>query len=158
MTGKMDEIRFDDIAALTARKSEEFGSWSEPLDVPQEMITAFAEMTGDRQWIHVDPERAAQSAFGTTIAHGFLVLGLSTIIKNNADYLIVGHGNALNYGLERVRFVAPVPTGSAIHGHTRIVDVAEEKGGTMLTVGVAIHVVGSDKPSVCFDWKLLYRG
>lgn len=158
MTGMMDEIRFDDIAALTARKSEEFGPWSEPLDVPQEMITAFAEMTGDRQWIHVDPERAAQSAFGTTIAHGFLVLGLSTIIKNNADYLIVGHGNALNYGLERVRFVAPVAAGSAIHGRTRIVDVAEEKGGTMLTVGVAIHVIGSDKPSVCFDWKLLYRG
>lgn len=158
MTGKMDEIRYDDIAALTARKSEEFGPWSTPLDVPQEMITAFAEMTGDRQWIHVDPERAAQSAFGSTIAHGFLILGLSTIIKNNADYVIVGHGNALNYGLERVRFVAPVPAGSAIYGRTRIVDVAEEKGGTMLTVGVAIHVVGADKPSVCFDWKLLYRG
>ncbi|RED16344.1 acyl dehydratase [Parasphingopyxis lamellibrachiae] len=158
MTDKMDEIRYDDIAALTARKSEEFGPWSAPLDVPQEMITAFAEMTGDRQWIHVDPERAAQSAFGSTIAHGFLILGLSTIIKNNADYAIVGHGNALNYGLERVRFVAPVPAGAAIYGHTRIVNVAEEKGGTMLTVGVAIHVVGAEKPSVCFDWKLLYRG
>lgn len=154
----MDQIRFDDIAGLTARKSETFGPWSEALDVPQEMITAFAEVTGDHQWIHVDPDRAAQSPFGSTIAHGFLVLSLSTIIKNNADYQVIGHGNALNYGLDRVRFVAPVPAGSSIHGRTRIVDVAEEKGGTMLTVGVAIHVVGSEKPAVCFDWKLLYRG
>jgi len=158
MTDMMDKIRFDDIAALTARKSEEFGPWSAPLEVPQGMVTTFAELTGDRQWIHVDTDRAEQSPFGRTIAHGFLILGLSTIIKNNADYMVVGHGNALNYGLERVRFVAPVPTGSVIHGRTRIVSVAEEKGGTMLTVGVAIHVVGSEKPSVCFDWKLLYRG
>ncbi|MBC2778967.1 MaoC family dehydratase [Parasphingopyxis marina] len=153
----MDEIRFDAIAALEARKSEEFGPWSASVEVPQSMIAAFAEMTGDRQWIHVDKERAAASPFGTTIAHGFLVLALSPVIKNSAGYVVVGHGSALNYGLERVRFVAPVPAGASVHGHTRIVDVAEEKGGTMLTTGVAIHVVGSDKPSVCFDWKILYR-
>ena len=155
----MHEIRFDDIPALRTRISDEYGPWSEALDVPQSMISAFAEMTGDRQWIHVDVERAAkESPFGITIAHGFLVLGLSAVIKNSADYVVVGHGSALNYGLERVRFIAPVPAGSRIHGRTRMVRVAEEKGGTMLTVQVAIHIVGAAKPALCFDWLLLYRG
>ena len=154
----MEEIRFDDIATLKARISDTFDPWSQPVAVPQEMITAFAEMTGDRQWIHVDVERSkTEGPFGTTIAHGFLVLGLSTIIKNSAQFLIVGHGKALNYGLERVRFITPVPAGSLLHGRTRIADVTEEKGGTMLTLAVAIHIVGAEKPSVSFEWKLLYR-
>jgi acyl dehydratase len=155
----MEEIRFDDIATLETRMSDDYGPWSQALDVPQSMIAAFAEMTGDRQWIHVDVDRAAtESPFGATIAHGFLVLGLSTIIKNGADYVIVGHASALNYGLDKVRFIAPVPAGSQIHGRTRIARVAREKGGTMLTVQVAIHIVGAEKPSLCFDWMLLYRG
>ncbi|MBY8823582.1 MaoC family dehydratase [Sphingomonas colocasiae] len=155
----MEEILFDDIATLERRISDDYGPWSEALDVPQPMITAFAEMTGDRQWIHVDTDRAvAESPFGTTIAHGFLVLSLSAIIKNSADYAIVGHASALNYGLEKVRFVSPVPSGSRIHGRTRIARVAREKGGTMLTVQVAIHIVGAERPALCFDWMLLYRG
>lgn len=155
----MEQIRFDDIEALERRKSDQFGPWSRSLEVPQDMIAAFAEMTGDRQWIHVDTDRAArESPFGTTIAHGFLILGLSTIIKNSADYVIVGQGNALNYGVDHVRFITPVPAGSHIHGRTRIAGVASEKGGTMLTIHVAIHIVGIEKPAVCFDWKLLYRG
>jgi acyl dehydratase len=154
----MQEIRFDDLSTLSSMVSQEWGNWSEPVAITQEMINVFADMTGDRQWIHVDVDRArSEGPFGEAIAHGFLVLGMSTLIKNTGDYLIVGHGSALNYGLEKVRFVSPVPAGSQLHGHTRIVAVGEEKGGVMLTVGVAIHVVGADKPAVCFDWKLLYR-
>jgi len=155
----MEEIRFDDVSALEQRISDDYGPWSQALDVPQSMIAAFAEMTGDRQWIHVDVDRAVEeSPFGTTIAHGFLVLSLSAIIKNSADYAVVGHASALNYGLEKVRFISPVPAGSRIHGRTRIARVTHEKGGTMLTVQVAIHIVGVERPSLCFDWMLLYRG
>lgn len=152
-----DTIRYDDLDALTQRVGGEFGAWSPAIEVPQRMIDEFAEMTGDHQWIHVDPARAAETPLGTTIAHGFLILALSSVIKNSSDLAIVGHGSALNYGLDNVRFVSPVPSGARIHGRTKVAAVAEEKGGTMLTVSVAIHVIGSEKPAVCFDWKLLYR-
>ena len=154
----MQEIRFDDLGALRARVSDQFGPWSAPVTIDQGMIDTFAEMTGDRQWIHVDVERArAQGPFGGTIAHGFLTLGMATIIKNSADFLVVGQGNALNYGIDELRFVAPVPAGASIRGRTRIADVEEKKGGTLLTVAVAIHQIDDDNPALVFKWKLLYR-
>lgn len=153
----MPAIPFNDLDALRRLVSSEFGPWSEPVVITQSMIDAFAEMTGDLQWIHVDVDRATrESPFGSTIAHGFLTLGMATIIKNSADLAIVGHGTALNYGIDGLRFVSPVPAGAAIHGRTRIAGVAEKKGGTELTVAVAIHVVGAQAPALVFDWKLLY--
>jgi acyl dehydratase len=155
----MRRINFDDIDGLRAQISEEFGPWSEPVTLSQDMIDHFAEMTGDRQWIHVDVERArAQGPFGGTIAHGFLTLGMATLIKNSADFRVVGHGNALNYGIDGLRFVAPVPAGAAVHGRTRIAAAEIKSGGTLLTMAVAIHVVGNDTPALVFLWKLLYRG
>ena len=154
----MKEIRFDDLGTLAAMVSDDYGPWSESVTVSQEMINQFADMTGDRQWIHVDVDRArSEGPFGEAIAHGFLVLSMATIIKNCADYTIVGHGSALNYGLERVRFVNPVPAGSMLQGRTRISAAEEAKGGVMLTIAVAIHVVGQARPAVSFYWKLLYR-
>lgn len=154
----MREVRFDDVNTLRSMISDDFGGWSAPVTIDQDMIDRFADMTGDRQWIHVDVERArSHSPFGNTIAHGYLVLGMATMIKNSADYQVVGHGNALNYGLEGVRFVSPVPAGAALHGRTRLRAVEESRGGVMLTVGVAIHEVGQERPAVVFDWKLLYR-
>lgn len=155
----MQQVRFDDLAGLRAQITEDYGPWSTPVTISQEMIDVFAHMTGDKQWIHVDVERArAQSPLGTTIAHGFLTLGMATIIKNTTNFSVVGHGNALNYGIDNLRFVAPVPAGAAIHGHTRIAAVEEKNGGTLLTVAVAIHVVDSEKPALVFHWKLFYRG
>ncbi|WP_019528280.1 MaoC family dehydratase [Dasania marina] len=155
----MQDVRFDDLNTLHSMITDEYGPWSEPVTINQKMIDIFAEMTGDHQWIHTDVERAKQeSEFGNTIAHGFLVLGMSTIIKNSTSYRIVDHGNVLNYGLDGVRFVSPVPAGSSLYGRTRLRQVEEAKGGVMLTVGVAIHVVGAERPAVVFDWKLLYRG
>lgn len=152
-------VRFDDLIRLRSLISDEFGPWSDPVRVPQESIATFADLTGDHQWIHVDTKRAAnESPFGTTIAHGFLILALSAVIKSSSNVTITGHANALNYGLDRVRFVAPVPAGASIHGRTRVVCAEHEKGGTMITMKVAIHQVGIEKPSLCFDWKLLYRG
>lgn len=155
----MQQIRFDDLTGLRAQISEEYGPWSKPVKISQEMIDVFADMTGDRQWIHVDVERArVESPLKTTIAHGFLTLGMATIIKNTTNFLVVGHGNALNYGIDNLRFISPVPAGAAIHGHTRIAAVEEKNGGMLLTVAVAIHVVDSEKPALAFLWKLFYRG
>lgn len=154
----MQQVHFDDLPGLRARITDEYGPWSTPVTISQEMIDVFAHMTGDKQWIHVDVDRArAESPLGSTIAHGFLTLGMATIIKNTADFSVVGHGNALNYGIDNLRFVTPVPAGTAIHGHTRIAAVEEKNGGTLLTVAVAIHAVGNEKPALVFHWKLLYR-
>ena len=83
----MEEIRFDDIEALQKHVSEEFGEWSEPVEITQEMVNDFADVTGDHQWIHVDVERcASESPFGTTIAHGFLVLSLQPKMAGAASH------------------------------------------------------------------------
>lgn len=154
----MRQIAFDDIEGLRGEISEQYGRWSTPVAITQDMIDVFAEMTGDRQWIHVDVERArAESPFKSTIAHGFLTLGMATVIKNSSDFRVVGHGNALNYGIDGLRFLAPVPAGSMVHGHTRVAAAEAKSGGTLLTQAVAIHRVGDDTPALVFQWKLLYR-
>jgi acyl dehydratase len=131
----------------------EFGpsSW---IDVPQETIDAFAAATGDQQWIHVDPERAAQGPFGATIAHGYLTLSLLPVMS----YEVVprrGGGMALNYGLNRVRFPAPVPSGSRIRGTFRVASVDELDGGFQATMTATVEREGGDKP-VCVA-ELLFR-
>ncbi|HZT54009.1 MAG TPA: MaoC family dehydratase [Gaiellaceae bacterium] len=125
----------------------EFGpsSW---IDVPQERIQAFAAATGDHQFIHVDPERAAQTPFGGTIAHGYLTLSLLPAMS----YEVVPHdeadGMALNYGLNRVRFPAPVPSGSRVRGTFRVDTVEEHEWGRQVTMTATVEREGGDKP-VC---------
>src|SRR3954470_19352811 len=102
------EIRFDDLDALNAEASEDFGPWGEAIDVTQEMVDQFAELTGDRQWIHIDVERAKKGPFGGTIAHGFLTLSLLPSLGVQA-LRVVGQGSAVNYGAEKLRFLSPVP-------------------------------------------------
>lgn len=115
------EYQFDDVDAMNAAASEAFGAWGPEIEVSQEMINGFAELTGDRQWIHIDVERAKkESPFGGPIAHGFLTLALVPKL-NPGDIRIVGHGNATNYGAGGLRFLAPVPAGAKIHGRTRLV-------------------------------------
>ena len=155
----MSDVRFDDVARLQALISEDYGPWSKSRTVTQEDIGIFAELTGDRQWIHVDVERTqAESPFGTTIAHGFLVLSLiSEMRKTEGGLTIVGHGNALNYGIDGLRFIRPVPVDSTLHCRTRLEAAEEKKGGTMIDFGIAIHIVGQDVPCLTFRWKLFYR-
>ena len=97
----------------------EFGpsSW---IDVTQERIDAFAEATGDHQWIHVDPERAAAGPFGTTIGHGYLTLSLLPVMSYEVVPRQEGGGMSVNYGLNKVRFPAPVPSGSRVRGTFRV--------------------------------------
>lgn len=154
----MTEIRFDDIAGLEALVSADYGPWSEPRTVTQADIAAFGELTGDRQWIHVDVARArAESPFGSTIAHGFLILSLVSDMRKSEGFRIVGHGNALNYGIDGLRFIRPVPVDSAVHCRTRLQGVEAKDGGTMIELGLAVHVVGQDVPCLVLRWKLFYR-
>jgi len=155
----MKEIRFDDIDALRAEVSEQFGDWSEPpVLVTQEMINIFAELTNDHQWIHVDVERAKlESPFGAPIAHGFLTLSLAPLAYSASTFQVTGYKNGLNYGIDGLRFLSPVPAGSELHGRTRLVAVELRESGTLLTREVAIQVVGSVRPALVYQWKVLYQ-
>ena len=116
-------------------------------EIAQERIDRFADATDDPQWIHVDPERAAQGPFGTTIAHGFLTLSLVVPLFEEALPPLEGYALTVNYGLNRVRFTAPVPVGSRIRGRFRIEAVDEVPGAAQLTVATTIELEGSDKPA-----------
>ena len=117
----MAEVRFDDLEGLNEQIGE-FGGWSDSILVTQDMIDEFADLTGDRQWIHVDVERAKkESPFGGPVAHGFLTLSLIPRLVPEGALRIVGHASAVNYGAEKLRFLAPVPSGSAIHARSRVV-------------------------------------
>ncbi len=154
----MEEIRFDDIEALRKKISDEFGPWGPEIEVTQEMINRFADLTGDHQWIHVDVERAKrESPFGTTIAHGFLTLSLLPALRSGGDFKIVGYGNATNYGADRLRFISPVPAGSKIHARSRLVAVEPKPKGTQITQEIAVHVVGSDRPALLYTMLVLYH-
>ena len=125
-------------------------SW---IDVTQERVDAFAAATDDPQWIHVDPERAAAGPFGGTVAHGFLTLSL---VVPMLDEVLPAIGAAtINYGVDRVRFPAPVPCGSRIRGRFRVQDVAEGAGGSQLRIVATIEREGGEKP-VCVA-ELLVR-
>jgi acyl dehydratase len=131
----------------------EFGpsSW---IGVPQEKIDAFAEATGDHQWIHVDPERAAAGPFGTTIGHGYLTLSLLPAMSYEVVPRQEG-GMAVNYGLNRVRFPAPVPSGSRVRGMFRVASVEEADWGFQATMTATVEREGGDKP-VCVA-ELVFR-
>jgi acyl dehydratase len=128
--------------------------YSEYLTVTQEQINMFAEATNDHNWIHVDPERAAAGPFGTPIAHGFLTLSL--VIPLWSELLdATDVDTKVNYGLDKVRFVAPVPVNSRIRMHAKIDSITEVKGGVQLGVTQTVEVEGSEKPAVIAEG--LYR-
>jgi acyl dehydratase len=121
--------------------------YSDYLTVTQEQVNLFAEATGDHQWIHVDPEKAAQGPFGTTIAHGYLTLSL--IPQFTAGLLKVeGVKMGVNYGVNKVRFPSPVPVGSRLRASSRIAELTDVPGGIQLVTVVTIEREGGDKP-VC---------
>lgn len=117
------------------------------IDIGQDRIDSFAEATEDRQWIHTDPQKAAQGPFGATIAHGFLTLSLlATFLEELLE--VEGIAMAVNYGLNKVRFPAPVPVGSRVRAHGRIKSVDDIPGGIQVTVQITVEREGGDKP-VC---------
>ncbi|MFD5465113.1 MaoC family dehydratase [Kitasatospora sp. NPDC127059] len=117
------------------------------LEIDQSRVNTFADATDDHQWIHVDPERAASGPFGAPIAHGYLTLSL--LIPLWSELLQVeGVGMAVNYGLNKVRFPAPVRVGAKIRAHGAIASVTEVKGGAEVTVDLTIEIDGEAKPAV----------
>ncbi len=120
---------------------------SEWRTVEQARIDEFARATDDAQWIHVDPEAAAAGPFGTTIAHGFLTLSLVVPMFAEALPPLDGYGLTLNYGLDRVRFTSPVPSGSRIRGRFVVEEVAPVASGVQARVAATIELEGQEKPA-----------
>ena len=155
----MHEIPFDDIDAINAAGGEDtWSDWGPELEVTQEMINGFADLTGDHQWIHVDVERATAGPFGAPIAHGFLTLSLMPSLNKTGTVRLTGHQNVVNYGADGLRFLAPVPVGSKLHARNRIKEARQHKKGTLLATQVAIHGVGSEVPALLYEALVLYQG
>jgi acyl dehydratase len=128
--------------------------WSQ---VTQERIQQFAEATEDRQWIHLDPERAKrESPYGTTIAHGFLTLSLVSYLMKQAVQIQSGLRMAVNYGLNRVRFPAPVLAGSKIRGRFTLAALQELPKGIEAVFSVAVESEGKEKPCCVAEWIVRY--
>jgi acyl dehydratase len=144
-----------DVRTIRDRVGEEIAV-SDWLPVTQARIDQFAEATGDRQWIHVDSARAAvESPFKTTIAHGFLTLSLlSPLIRESIQFN--GLRMAINYGMNRVRFVSPVPSGARIRARITVQAVEEVTGGFQVTWQVTIEREHGGKPACIADWLVRY--
>lgn len=142
----MQQYEYNNIGALQALVSDNFGAWSEKLEITQELINKFAELTGDDYWIHTDPQKAkTDSPFGTTIAHGFLTLVLMPKMSGTPTYEIVGYNNILNYGSDKLRFTGPVPVGCSVHMRSRVKEVSATPKGTKMVLEQHIHVAGQDE-------------
>ncbi len=137
---------FATIAELQDKVGEELGV-SDWIEVTQARIQLFADATGDHQWIHLDPARAQAGPFGTTIAHGFLTLSLLPEMSAHA-FAVSDTRMGVNYGLNRVRFPAPVPSGSRLRGRFKLLKFEAIEGGAQMTVEVKMEREGFDKP-VC---------
>lgn len=122
-------------------------SW---IEITQQDIDTFAEATRDHQWIHVDPERAAKGPFGSTIAHGYLTLGL--VIPLWSELLQVENvGMSVNYGLNKLRFPAPVPVGSRIRLLGKLASASEVAGGVQVAADLTMEIEGSEKPALAAE-------
>lgn len=120
---------------------------SEWMEITQERVDAFADATGDHQWIHVDPTRAAEGPYGTTIAHGYLTLSLLPVL--GAEVLdIRGFSMMINYGLEKVRFPAAVPVGSRIRAGIELTSLQRKASGVQLNSVVTVEIEGGDRPAL----------
>ena len=120
------------------------------LQVDQDRVDLFAEATGDHQWIHVDPARAAAGPFGATIAHGYLTLALSNYFLPQIVE-VRGFAMGVNYGVDKVRFPAPVRVGSRIRAGAELVEVAELTNGLQTLIRITVEIEGGDKPACVID-------
>jgi len=146
------------VQAMKARVGEEIGrsAW---LLVSQEMIDRFADVTDDRQFIHIDPARAkAETPFGGTVAHGFLTLSLLSAFARDTLPPIEGRRMGINYGFDRVRFMTPVKSGARVRGRFTLHDVVERAEKLfMFRYSVSMEIEGSAKPALTADWLTLVQ-
>ena len=140
---------FEQPADLLQAQGQHLG-YSDWLEIDQERINLFADATGDHQWIHVDPDKAADGPFGKTIAHGYLTLSLANLFLPQIME-VRNTSMGVNYGCEKVRFPAAVPVGSRIRGGGEVISVEEVKGGVQVVVRMTIEIEGSDRPACIID-------
>jgi acyl dehydratase len=138
--------RFETRADLDAAVGQHLGH-SEWLTIDQQRIDLFAEATGDHQWIHVDPQRAAAGPYGSTVAHGYLTLALvPAMVAEVVEY--AGWPAKLNYGSDKVRFPAPVPVGSWVRARVEVLAVRDVSAGTQVVSRVTVEIDGTDRPAL----------
>jgi acyl dehydratase len=146
MTTALHQVkRYAHLADLAALVGQDLGV-SDWILIEQQRISAFADATSDHQWIHIDPVRAAQGPFKVPIAHGFLTLGLVPKMFETA-FAVDDVRMGVNYGLNRVRFASPVPVGSRLRGHFKLLSYEALEGGAQMTVQATIELEGSTKPA-----------
>jgi acyl dehydratase len=139
-------------ADLKAMTGKEIGV-SKWIEITQAKIDAFADITEDWQYIHVDPQKAATTPFGTTIAHGFLTLSMLSIMSHSAVPRIEGAVMGVNYGFEKVRFVSPVPSGARVRGKFTLLSAEELKPGEITAkYQVEVEIEGSARPALVAEW------
>ena len=144
---------FEGIDAVRAAVGTHLGH-SDWVTVTQEMVDTFADATGDHQWIHVDPERAATGPFGGTIAHGYLTLSLVPFLGSEV-FALETPGAKLNYGVNKVRFPNPVLVGKRVRTHVTLADVADLPAGKQLTLRYTIEIEGESKPACVAETVVL---
>lgn len=144
------------IAELAKRTGEEIGV-SDWMLVDQSRIDVFADVTEDRQWIHIDPVAAADSPFGGTIAHGFLTLSLLAPLSYWALPPVEGLQTGVNYGFNNVRFLAPVRSGKRVRGRFLLKELVERTPGRwQMTVNATVEIEGETRPALVAEWMFLY--
>ena len=134
------------LAELESAAGRELGT-SDWHEITQAQIDKFADATGDHQWIHVDPDAAANGPFGTTVAHGYLTLSMLPMLVSelvSVSDAVMG----INYGMEKMRFTNPVPSGSRVRLHAKLVRAERRGPGVLWTVGVEVEVEGKEKPAL----------
>jgi acyl dehydratase len=147
---------FASLAEFVAAKGESLG-FSDWHKVTQEQVNAFADATGDHQWIHIDLDRAASGPFGGTIAHGYLTVSLLPILSMEIfriEHLTMG----INYGLDRVRFPSPVLTGSSIRAEATLTDVKQTHLGSLASIRMRVEIDGQEKAACVADTLSLFVG
>lgn len=145
---------------MSSIRKEEIGNYrdhalepSEWHTVTQEQVNQFADCTLDHQFIHIDPERAAQTPFGGTVAHGFLTLSMLAHFAEQFAVPVEGSYMGVNYGFDSIRFIAPVRVGKRIRARAKIIDIVEKRPGQIMTrLDVEVEIEGEDKPALKAVW------
>jgi acyl dehydratase len=148
--------KFSGLDEFVAAQGSQLGP-TEWLEVTQDRVNLFADATDDHQWIHVDPERAANGPFGGTIAHGLLTLSLLPQFTHQL-YTVDNIAMAINYGYNKVRFITPVRVGSKIRARAEIAKVDQLEGAVQATVTVTVEIDGSDKPAAVAESVVRFIG
>ena len=145
----MAQTVFENLDEVQAAVGQHLG-YSDWLEITQDRVNLFADATGDHQWIHVDPERAKDGPFGGPIAHGYLTLSLSNLFLPQIVE-VRGISAGVNYGVNKIRYPAPVPVGARVRGGAELTAVEPVKGGIQTTMVITIEIEGSPKPACVIE-------